>query len=591
MSPASFLARRSIELLATGVASAVLLAPLPAQEIDRVPEGESPNRRAGLGELYERRDATADGWDSEAAAAAIGDELHRWEEALAAQPPELDLVTARCGACRVADLTPATQTAFEGEVVIRRSDRASRPTAEGADALAHELAELLAVLPTDGRRFAFKIYRVEPRDELVEIAAYLHSFGRDAHRSVQQNATWRMGFSLDPEPRLEHLAVEEYEEVERAGGSLLLADCTESVLGGNPSFAEQILPDLHFWWSSLDRLSGITFRGYQGLSVADVDGDGLDDLFVAQPGGLPDRLYLQRPDGTALDVSAEAGVDYLELTRGALLVDLDNDGDQDMAAVRAAHIVVLANDGTARFTPVAALELEGAAGVSAADYDLDGDLDLYGVAYRNPDEGLPPTPYHDAENGQRNRLYRNDGSLVFRDVTAEVGLDENNRRFSFAGVWEDYDNDGDPDLYVANDFGRNNLYTNQDGRFRDVAAEAGVEDISAGMGVTWADFDRDGWIDLHVSNMFSSAGGRVTYQRRFRPGEDESTRQAFQRHARGNSLFRNNGDGTFTDVSVEAGITMGRWAWGGLFADLDGNGFADIVVPNGFLTNEKTDDL
>ena len=379
-------------------------------------------------------------------------------------------------------------------------------------------------------------------------------------------------------------------EIERAGGPLL-ADCTVSVLGSNASWSEQLEPPLHRWWRYLDRLSGVGFRGYQGLSVGDLDGDGRDDLFVAQPGGLPDRLFLQRPDGTARDVSAEAEIDYLEHTHSALIVDLDNDGDQDLATVRAAHIVVLRNDGAARFSPAAVLPLEGAVTASAADFDGDGDLDLYGLGYRNPDEGLPPTPYYDALNGQRNRLYRNEGELRFADVTAEVGLDVENRRFSFAGVWEDYDNDGDPDLYVANDFGRNNLFRNDGGTFTDVAAAAGVEDISAGMGASWADFDLDGHMDLYVANMFSSRGGRVTYQRRFRPGDAAATRGLYQRHARGNSLFQNLGDGTFADVSETAGVTMGRWAWGALFADLDNNGYPDIVVPNGFLTNESSDDL
>ncbi len=84
-----------------------------------------------------------------------------------------------------------------------------------------------------------------------------------------------------------------------------------------------------------------------------------------------------------------------------------------------------------------------------------------------------------------------------------------------AASWEDYDQDGDLDLYVANDFGRNNLYRNDDGQFVDVAAEAGVEDISAGMSVSWGDYNNDGQADLYVGNMFSSAGNRVTYQRQF----------------------------------------------------------------------------
>ena len=98
-------------------------------------------------------------------------------------------------------------------------------------------------------------------------------------------------------------------------------------------------------------------------------------------------------------------------------------------------------------------------------------------------------------------------------------------------------------------------------------------------------------MDIYVSNMFSSAGGRVAYQKRFLAGVPEQTRREFQRHARGNTLFRNDGDGTFTDISVEAGVTMGRWAWGSLFCDLNNDGRDDIVVPNGYITNKSTKDL
>ncbi len=178
-----------------------------------------------------------------------------------------------------------------------------------------------------------------------------------------------------------------------------------------------------------------------------------------------------------------------------------------------------------------------------------------------------------------------------------AGLNENNDHHSFAASWEDYDNDGDMDIYVANDFGRNNLYQNQ-GRgangqvtFRDVAAAAGVEDMSAGMGVTWGDYNRDGLMDFYVSNMFSAAGNRVAYQRQFRAGSTGDSLTGFRRHARGNSLFQNNGDGTFSDVSVEAGVTMGRWAWGAQFADLNNDGWEDIYVANGYITGDAKDDL
>ena len=195
-----------------------------------------------------------------------------------------------------------------------------------------------------------------------------------------------------------------------------------------------------------------------------------------------------------------------------------------------------------------------------------------------------------------NRLLENLGNLQFVDATAAAGLDSNNRRFSYAAAWEDYDNDGDPDLYVANDFGRNNLYRNDalpDGtrKFRDVAAEAGVEDIAAGMSVSWGDYNRDGLMDLYVSNMFSAAGNRVTYQRKFKANSDDATRADLQRHARGNTLFENAGDGTFRDVSVERGVTMGRWAWASLFTDVNNDGWQDIYVTNGFMTTPDPGDL
>jgi hypothetical protein len=188
-------------------------------------------------------------------------------------------------------------------------------------------------------------------------------------------------------------------------------------------------------------------------------------------------------------------------------------------------------------------------------------------------------------------LWRNDGDWKFTDVTAPSGLDQNNRRFTFAAAWEDVDNDGDMDLYVANDFGRNNLYRNDGGKFTDIAAQAGVEDISAGMSVTFGDVNHDGLMDLHVSNMFSSAGNRITYQRQFNPDAAGDDRDAFQRHARGNSLFLNNDGQTFTDASVESGITMGRWAWSSLFRDIDNDTFDDVVVANGNISHEDTKDL
>jgi hypothetical protein len=194
-------------------------------------------------------------------------------------------------------------------------------------------------------------------------------------------------------------------------------------------------------------------------------------------------------------------------------------------------------------------------------------------------------------NGPPNALLRNDGPWSFSDVTEEVGLNENNTRYSFAASWADFDSDGDPDLYVANDFGRNNLYRNDDGHFSDVAPVLGVEDISAGMSVDWGDPDSDGDYDIYVGNMYSAAGNRIAYQRQFQPGASAEKLSTLKRHARGNTLFLNQGSG-FTDESLSSGVTMGRWSWCSRFVDIDNDCMEDLVVANGYITSDDaTHDL
>jgi hypothetical protein len=348
----------------------------------------------------------------------------------------------------------------------------------------------------------------------------------------------------------------------------------------------------------MDNALGFQSVGYEGMAIGDLDGDGLEDLYLCQPGGLPNQLFLRNVDGTLRDVSAQSGSDWLDPSRSALALDLDNDGDQDLVVLSTSRMLLMENGGGAKFTLKNTVALHGTPfSAAAADYDNDGDLDLYVCNYGDLWGGFGdlderfPLPYHDANNGGANALYKNEGGWVMKDVTEEVGMDVNNRRWSLSCAWEDFDRDGDQDLYVANDFGRNNLFRNDGGRFVDTAPAAGVEDISPGMSASWGDADGDGWPDLYVSNMFSSAGNRVTFQKQFKPEASAETRGHFQRFARGNALFLNRRDGTFVDASLGAGVSVGRWAWASRFNDLDNDGRDDLVVANGFFTQDSETDL
>jgi hypothetical protein len=121
-----------------------------------------------------------------------------------------------------------------------------------------------------------------------------------------------------------------------------------------------------------------------------------------------------------------------------------------------------------------------------------------------------------------------------------------------------------------------------------------VEDMASGMSVSWGDCNRDGHMDLYVGNMFSAAGKRVAYQSKFKSTRSDESLNGIKRMARGNSLFlggKGEGFSKFEDVSESAGVTMGRWAWSSKFADLNNDGWLDLLIGNGFVTGPSLDDL
>jgi hypothetical protein len=448
----------------------------------------------------------------------------------------------------------------------------------------------------------FKVYRVQVNGDSAETEMYVDTHGSASSGELQQNMIWRCGWRqvASRDWRLASLVSISFEEVQSVGRhAKLFTDCTESVLAGNDCFETQIRKGIDHWRLRLEEQIGMDAAALVGTAIGDVNGDGLDDFYYCEAGGLPNRLFVQRLDGTVRDMAAEAGVDWLDRSRAALFFDWDNDGDQDLVVNVGMSLLLMQNDGTGRFRLGGQLRPHPTPySLSAADYDNDGWLDLYVCSYGNNlenfSDSVAPLPYHDANNGVANTLYKNEGNGSFRDVTKDVGLDENNRRFSFSGVWEDFDNDGDQDLYVANDFGRKNLYVNdvnQSGRFRDRAAEFGVDDPGSGMSAEWGDYDNDGRMDLWVGNMFSSAGNRITFQERFLPGQNERHVDTYRRFARGNSLFQNTGPGPFRDTSIDAGVTLSRWAWSSIMADINNDGWQDLMAVNGHLTSVEPDDL
>lgn len=390
-------------------------------------------------------------------------------------------------------------------------------------------------------------------------------------------------------------------ETESRSASPVFADITARAFDANTSYSSQLLHGADYWRTALDVACGIDIYGHNGVSVGDIDDDGFDDLYVCQPAGLPNRLYRNRGDGTFEDITEASGVGVLENTACALFADFDNDGRQDLIVVRTNGPLLFVNQGNGRFLqrPDAfhfAQPPQGTfTGAAVADYDRDGWLDIYFclyLYYQGTDQYKYPTPYYDAENGPPNFLMRNQRDGTFRDVTSETGLNKNNTRYSFCCGWSDCNRDGWPDLYVVNDFGCKNLYRNNgDGTFTDVALEAGVEDVGAGMSVCWLDYDNDGSEDLYIADMWTAAGTRISTQKVFQKDAPEEVRTLYRKHARGNSLFRNRGTDAFQDTGSVAGVELGRWAWSSDAWDFDHDGFPDLYIANGMVSGPSRDDL
>ncbi len=332
-----------------------------------------------------------------------------------------------------------------------------------------------------------------------------------------------------------------------------------------------------------------------GVAVFDFDRDGWMDIYLVNGNSIEDllaghrkvsnALFRNRGDGTFENVTEKAGVTGGRWDMGAVAGDVDADGWADLFVTGFAQSTLYRNRGDGTFEDVT--ERAGlsdplwSTGAAFADYDQDGRLDLAVTHYvqfdpANPPERTPLCSYRGIQlqcgprglPGTQDYLYRNLGEGKFQNVTEAAGLVTGHLYYGLGVIWTDYDNDGDPDLFIANDSCPNFLFRNDGARFTEVAIESGVGlnengQEQAGMGVDFGDVDRDGRLDAVQTNF----------------SDDKNT------------LYSNQGE-YFSDASYRWRLGEISWqylGWGTFFFDADRDGWLDLFVANGHVYPQVDD--
>ncbi|HJU68254.1 MAG TPA: CRTAC1 family protein [Gemmatimonadaceae bacterium] len=316
------------------------------------------------------------------------------------------------------------------------------------------------------------------------------------------------------------------------------------------------------------------------VSVTDFDGDGHVDLYFTNSRfGEPNTLYRNRGDGRFEDIAAAVGLADLNrpgegVSMGAVWGDIDNDGREDVLVYRYGYLALYRNIGGTRFeditTQAGLRRWVNSNGAIWLDYDRDGLLDLYVTAYfRDVDlwhlttTRIMHNSFEFATNGGKNLLFRNAGAGRFEDVTEQAGV--GSTRWTLAAASADFDADGWPDIYLANDYGPEELYLNENGR-RFVLTTAGLESESkSGMSVTLGDAFNRGRLDAFVTNI--SERGYLFQNNNLRLNQ-----------MREGGRFRNIAEGDIADAG---------WAWGAQFGDFNNDGTNELFVANGFISADR----
>ncbi|MCG8305862.1 MAG: VCBS repeat-containing protein, partial [Cytophagales bacterium] len=354
---------------------------------------------------------------------------------------------------------------------------------------------------------------------------------------------------------------------------------------------------------SLNILSYEYFYNGASVSVGDFNNDGMNDLFFTG-NMVPNKLYLNQGDLKFNDVSSIAGIENKGVwNSGSAVADVDNDGFLDIYictnvgndSVDRANFLYISNglneDGVPTFTNRAkeyGLEEFGFSQNAAfLDYDLDGDLDLYVltnfVMKRGPANYRPKITDGSARNNDR--LYRNNGDNTFTDVTIEAGIVYEGYGLGIAIA--DLNLDGWPDIFIGNDYVTNDLVyiNNQNGTFSNKAKEVLKHQSRFSMGCDVADINNDGLVDIFTLDMLprinyrkkTSSGGGVSYRTYI-----STERFGYEYQYIRNMMHINNGNAPFSEVGQMMGLHQTEWSWSPLFADVDNDGYRDLLITNGF---------